>query len=738
MRPGCKRPLGASGRDGRARPVALGRGIILAAGGAAVEDAQMEVYRRGGRRFAPRGRRVCSVSRWSWPPRSPSAPPTASKRCRRRVGSPEVARPPGPRPPRGDTRRPRSGGDGSATRRDAQAARSRRAGRRGAGGLRSGFARLPPLPDAVHSSRSTSGRPRPPIAQVTSALRAGGPDRGDTLGDRAVAARLGHGGPGPVGLLHPDLEVPPVLGQDRVRQHVGARGASLGGTADRRHPRARHAQPAAALDERSGSQHGRVRIPKRALGGAGAGPGAALADAGPPAPTASARSRAARVRSMPPIWRRRTRSTRSTRRATTGRAATVALLEMSGAGYSSSDISTFASCYGITLGNGQITRRSRSDGGGATGSGTAEAELDIETVLSLAPKANIEVYEGGASDSLYDVFSQIVSDDTAKIVSASWTNGCEAYVGQSIQNSENTLFQAAAAEGQSIFVASGGSGVRGLQHQRGDRLRRRAPIPWRRPSTPRQAPSTSPTKSATRSAWTAREARATRRTSRPPGSVSTGTGPDAIALDASAGKVFVANVGSTLTVFPTAPATRSTTSGCGAPTQIPSGGHLSAPAALAVSGSTLYVGNSNGTVAIYNATTNAYVTTVTLPSSSVPTALAVDATNGFVYVADGTNSRIEYFNADDVQRDHDSRDARPRRRPSSVGNDPVALAVASGAGDLYVANAGQRGRDLRREPEHPCGGQRPFRPANPPTGRAWSSPSACRRTTTRSSPCSTA
>ena len=39
------------------------------------------------------------------------------------------------------------------------------------------------------------------------------------------------------------------------------------------------------------------------------------------------------------------------------------------------------------------------------------------------------------------------------------------------------------------------------------------------------------------------------------------------------------------------------------------------------------------------------MTTVTLPSGSVPTALAVDGTNGFVYVADGTNNRIEYFSA---------------------------------------------------------------------------------------------
>jgi len=84
------------------------------------------------------------------------------------------------------------------------------------------------------------------------------------------------------------------------------------------------------------------------------------------------------------------------------------------------------------------------------------------------------VYEGGASDSLYTVFNRIVSDDSAKIVSASWTNGCEAYVGQSLQNSENTLFQAAAAEGQSIFVASGDEGAQGCningEIRRHDRL----------------------------------------------------------------------------------------------------------------------------------------------------------------------------------------------------------------------------------------------------------------------------
>ena len=104
--------------------------------------------------------------------------------------------------------------------------------------------------------------------------------------------------------------------------------------------------------------------------------------------------------------------------------------------------------------------------------------------------------------------------------------------------------------------------------------------------------------------------------------------------------------------------------------------------------------NGNGTVAVYSvgATTTTYVTTVTLASASVPTALALDATNGYVYVADGANNRVEYFNAATCNATTTTGCSSP---PATVpvGNDPVALAVANGPGqgDLYVANAGGRG-----------------------------------------------
>ena len=369
-----------------------------------------------------------------------------------------------------------------------------------------------------------------------------------------------------------------------------------------------------------------------------------------------------------------------------GAGATVALVELSGAGYSTSDITNFANCYGITLGGSQISKIAIG-GGGATGSATVEAELDIETVLSLAPKANIEVYEGGASDDLYDVFSKIVSDDTAKIVSASWTNGCESYVGQAFQNSENTLFESAAVDGQSIFVASGDQGSEGCN------------INGVMAAQTGSNPVAQVADASTGTLYVANESsnnlsvESEGTTGNPSGfataaSVTTGQAPDAVALSSSLGKVFVANATSnSLTVFSTSSCNQTTTSGCASPTQIASGGHLSGPSALAVNGTTLYVGNTNGTVAVYNANTNTWKATVTLPLLSTPTALAVDAANGWVYLSDGANNRIEYFNVSTCNASVLS-GCSGTPATVAVGVDPVSLAVDAAAGSLYVANAG--------------------------------------------------
>ena len=217
-------------------------------------------------------------------------------------------------------------------------------------------------------------------------------------------------------------------------------------------------------------------------------------------------------------WPRPTRSTRSTRRATTGPGSTVALVEMSGAGYLPSDINSFASCYGITLANGQISQKTV-DGGGATGGGTAEAELDIETVLSLAPKANIEVYEGGSSDSLYTSSARSSATTRPRSSAPAGRTAARPTSASPSELGEHAL--PGRRRGGAVDLRRlGRPGRAGMQHQRKDRGDH-APIRWRRPWTPRPAPCTSPTSRATSSAWTARAARAAR-----PNFVTQGLGDD--------------------------------------------------------------------------------------------------------------------------------------------------------------------------------------------------------------------
>ena len=119
-----------------------------------------------------------------------------------------------------------------------------------------------------------------------------------------------------------------------------------------------------------------------------------------------------------------------------------------------SDIAAYQACYGTST----TVAYTEVDGGAGTGAGEGEAALDIEDVLGLAPKASIDVYEGpnsGTGD--YDTYSAIISADTAKVISTSW-GLCEPEAGSASIGAENTLFQTAATQGQSIFAAAGDSG----------------------------------------------------------------------------------------------------------------------------------------------------------------------------------------------------------------------------------------------------------------------------------------
>jgi len=134
-----------------------------------------------------------------------------------------------------------------------------------------------------------------------------------------------------------------------------------------------------------------------------------------------------------------------------GAGVTVALYELEP--NLTADISAYQSCYGTSA---SVTY-TKVDSGAGSGAGSGEAALDIEDVIGLAPKARIDVYQGpnNGGTGPYDTYDAIIAADTAQVISTSW-GLCEPYA--SAVGAENTLFQEAATQGQSLFAAAGDSG----------------------------------------------------------------------------------------------------------------------------------------------------------------------------------------------------------------------------------------------------------------------------------------
>ncbi len=129
-----------------------------------------------------------------------------------------------------------------------------------------------------------------------------------------------------------------------------------------------------------------------------------------------------------------------------------------------SDIRTFDSCYFGAAAAAKMADRLHVipvDGGLPTGPGFGEALLDVEDVSAMAPGADIDVYEAPITTfGELSNYSAIVNDDRDQVVSVSY-GLCEQAVQLAepgLQQAENLLFQQAAAQGQSVFVAAGDEG----------------------------------------------------------------------------------------------------------------------------------------------------------------------------------------------------------------------------------------------------------------------------------------
>ena len=139
-----------------------------------------------------------------------------------------------------------------------------------------------------------------------------------------------------------------------------------------------------------------------------------------------------------------------------GSGETVGIVEF-GEPNSTSDIATFQNCYGTHT----KINYDKVDGFHQTGPGQGEAALDIETVLSLAPGANIVVYQApNTGAAAYDIYKVMVDQDRARVISESY-GLCERYEPKSDAQAVTTLYEQAAVQGQSIVASSGDTGSEG-------------------------------------------------------------------------------------------------------------------------------------------------------------------------------------------------------------------------------------------------------------------------------------
>ena len=136
-----------------------------------------------------------------------------------------------------------------------------------------------------------------------------------------------------------------------------------------------------------------------------------------------------------------------------GSGVTIALYELEP--FSPSDVAAYQACMGTST----TVNVTTVDGGPGTGSGSGEAATDVEDVIGLAPRAQIDVYEGPPTgQGAFDTYATMISQDSAQVISTSW-GLCESEVGRTELLAEDVLFQEAAVQGQTVFAASGDNGV---------------------------------------------------------------------------------------------------------------------------------------------------------------------------------------------------------------------------------------------------------------------------------------
>ena len=141
----------------------------------------------------------------------------------------------------------------------------------------------------------------------------------------------------------------------------------------------------------------------------------------------------------------------------TGSGQTLGLFELDG--YTSGDITAYEDQFGLPHVLLQNILVGGFNGKPTATEGPLEVTLDIDMQAALAPNAaKILVYEAPNTDAgLIACYNKIASDNLAKEISTSWAD-YETATSAQIVSSENKAFMQMAAQGQSIYAASGDTG----------------------------------------------------------------------------------------------------------------------------------------------------------------------------------------------------------------------------------------------------------------------------------------
>ncbi len=97
------------------------------------------------------------------------------------------------------------------------------------------------------------------------------------------------------------------------------------------------------------------------------------------------------------------------------------------------------------------------NGGTTPGAGESEVLLDIDTILTGAPGADVVVYEGSVANASYQQMFNAMIGGGVTIISNSWSS-CEDQTTLADASSIDAVLQAAAASGITVFNGSGDSG----------------------------------------------------------------------------------------------------------------------------------------------------------------------------------------------------------------------------------------------------------------------------------------